>query len=182
MANLLVGVTGDFVPASEVLRPQYILGLVAAAVSPKRRTIIRRVFRISINAWNFDGAPRSVSGLASLSPAPAPLPPIDPDSFRSVLGRFASGVTVLTTSVGNTDVGMTVSSFCSLSLQPPLVLACVARTADLHDMLPRGQRVVFNILSASQEALSRRFSEEEGSRRFDGPGVPSRGTRHRGTQ
>ena len=39
MANLLVGVTGDFVPASEVLRPQYILGLVAAAVSPKRRTI-----------------------------------------------------------------------------------------------------------------------------------------------
>ena len=39
MADLLVGVTGDFVPASEVLRPQYIFGLVAAAVSPKRRTI-----------------------------------------------------------------------------------------------------------------------------------------------
>ena len=113
--------------------------------------------------------------LASLSPAPAPLPPIDPDSFRSVLGRFASGVTVLTTSVGNTDVGMTVSSFCSLSLQPPLVLACVARTADLHHMLPRGQRVVFNILSASQEALSRRFSEEEGSRRFDGLGFHREG-------
>ena len=39
LANLLVGVTGDFIPASEVLRPQYILGLVAAAMSPKRRTI-----------------------------------------------------------------------------------------------------------------------------------------------
>ena len=65
---------------------------------------------------------------------------------------------------------MTVSAFCSLSLQPPLVLACVDKTADLHDMLPEGQRVVFNILSATQEALSRRFSEEEGSRRFDGIG------------
>ena len=96
---------------------------------------------------------------------------LDPDAFRSVLGRFASGVTVLTTRSGSTDVGMTVSSFCSLSLQPPLVLACVDKNADLHQMLPRGQRVVFNILSATQEALSRRFSEEEGSRRFDGVGI-----------
>jgi flavin reductase (DIM6/NTAB) family NADH-FMN oxidoreductase RutF len=95
---------------------------------------------------------------------------LDPDEFRSVLGRFASGVTVLTTRSGDMDVGMTVSSFCSLSLQPPLVLACVDKTADLHHLLPKGQRVVFNILSASQEALSRRFSEEEGTRRFQGIG------------
>lgn len=95
---------------------------------------------------------------------------LDPDAFRSVLGRFASGVTVLTTRSGDTDVGMTVSSFCSVSLEPALVLACIARTADLHGILGSGQRVVFNILSASQEALSRRFSEEEGSRRFDGIG------------
>jgi 4-nitrophenol 2-monooxygenase / 4-nitrocatechol 4-monooxygenase, reductase component len=95
---------------------------------------------------------------------------IDPDTFRSVLGRFASGVTVLTTRSNNSDLGMTVSAFCSLSLEPPMVLSCIARTADLHDLLPRGQRVVFNILSASQEALSRRFSEEEGSRRFEGIG------------
>jgi len=94
---------------------------------------------------------------------------IDPDEFRSVLGRFASGVTVLTTRTGDMDVGMTVSSFCSLSLKPPLVLACVDKTADLHHLL-RGQRVVFNILSASQAALSRRFSEEEGTRRFHGVG------------
>ena len=65
---------------------------------------------------------------------------------------------------------MTVSSFCSLSLNPALVLACVDKTADLHELLPKGQRVVFNILSSTQEALSRRFSEEEGSRRFDGIG------------
>ena len=63
---------------------------------------------------------------------------------------------------------MTVSSFCSLSLNPPLVLACVDKSADLHGRLARGQRVVFNILSAKQEALSRRFSEEDDARRFDG--------------
>jgi len=95
---------------------------------------------------------------------------LDPDTFRSVLGRFASGVTVLTTRSADADLGMTVSSFCSLSLEPPLVLACVARTADLHHLLPTGRRVVFNVLSAGQEALSRRFSEEEGSRRFEGIG------------
>lgn len=77
---------------------------------------------------------------------------------------------MLTTRSGDTDVGMTVSAFSSLSLTPPLVLACVDKTADLHHLLPKGQRVVFNILSASQEALSRRFSEEEGSRRFEGIG------------
>ena len=103
-------------------------------------------------------------------PALSPQLLIDPDTFRSVLGRFASGVTVLTTRSNNSDLGMTVSAFCSLSLEPPMVLSCIARTADLHDLLPRGQRVVFNILSASQEALSRRFSEEEGSRRFEGIG------------
>jgi flavin reductase (DIM6/NTAB) family NADH-FMN oxidoreductase RutF len=95
---------------------------------------------------------------------------LDPDAFRSVLGRFASGVTVLTTRHGRADLGMTVSAFCSLSLQPALVLACVDKTAELHALLTQGQRVVFNVLSASQEALSRRFSEEEGSRRFEGIG------------
>ncbi len=96
---------------------------------------------------------------------------LDPDTFRSVLGRFASGVTVLTARIGGQDHGMTVNAFSSLSLDPPLVLACLARTADLHDLMSPGTRVVFNILSSTQEALSRRFSEEEGSRRFDGIGL-----------
>jgi flavin reductase (DIM6/NTAB) family NADH-FMN oxidoreductase RutF len=78
---------------------------------------------------------------------------------------------VLTARHDASDVGMTVSSFCSLSLDPSLVLACVDKSADLHDKLSKSQRVVFNILSASQEALSRRFSEEIESRRFDGVGL-----------
>lgn len=96
---------------------------------------------------------------------------IDPDTFRAVLGRFATGVTILTTRDNDgTDRGMTVSAFCSVSLQPPLVLACIDRRADLHDVLGPGLPVVFNILASHQEALSRRFSEWEGSRRFEGIG------------
>lgn len=105
-----------------------------------------------------------------MPPAPNPLP-LPPESFRAVLGRFASGVTVLTTRDDHGhDCGMTVSAFCSLSLEPPLVLACVARIAEMHDALVIGRRVGFSILSAQQEALSRRFSEIEGSRRFEGIG------------
>jgi flavin reductase (DIM6/NTAB) family NADH-FMN oxidoreductase RutF len=95
---------------------------------------------------------------------------LDPDTFRAVLGRFASGVTIVTTRVGSADFGMTVSSFCSLSLDPPLVVACIDKTAEMHDLLTADRRIVVNILSASQEALSRRFSEELGARRFDGVG------------
>jgi len=96
---------------------------------------------------------------------------LDPDSFRSVLGRFATGVTVLTTrDAAGQDFGMTVSSFCSLSLTPPLVLVCIDRRAEMYEVLVPGTRVVVNILAAHQEPLSRRFAEFEGSRRFEGVG------------
>jgi flavin reductase (DIM6/NTAB) family NADH-FMN oxidoreductase RutF len=95
---------------------------------------------------------------------------IDPDTFRAVLGRFASGVTILTArDPEGRDHGMTVSAFCSVSLEPPLVLACVDRTARMHDLLMRQDRVGISILAAAQEALSRRFAELE-SDRFDGLG------------
>ena len=101
---------------------------------------------------------------------------IDSDTFRAVLGRFASGVTILTArdSDGH-DHGMTVSAFCSVSLEPPLVLACVDRTATMHDMMLRLEHVGFSLLASGQEALSRRFAELE-SGRFDGLGY-SRGER-----
>lgn len=95
---------------------------------------------------------------------------IDPDSFRAVLGRFASGVTVVTTrSDDGRDHGMTVSAFCSLSLEPPLVIACIEHGASLHHLLRPGQPFAVNILAAGQEALSRRFSGPDPNR-FDGIG------------
>jgi len=97
--------------------------------------------------------------------------PIDPDTFRSVVGRFASGVTIVTTrDAAGTDHGMTVSAFCSLSLSPPLVLVCIDRTATMHDVMSTSESFVVNVLAAGQEALSRRFSTPEASHRFDGIG------------
>ena len=96
---------------------------------------------------------------------------IDPDEFRAVLGRFATGVTVLTTvDAGGRDHGMTVSAFCSLSLDPPLVLACVDHGATMHDMLAEGAPLGVNVLAAGQEALSRRFASGDPPKRFEGIG------------
>ena len=95
---------------------------------------------------------------------------IDPDSFRSVLGRFASGITVVTTRDGDRDVGMTVSAFCSVSLRPPLVQVCVDHETSLHTALRQNERYGVSILAADQEALSRRFSTPGATRRFDGIG------------
>ena len=96
---------------------------------------------------------------------------LDPDGFRSVLGRFASGVTVVTTIDGDgAGHGMTVSAFCSLSLNPPLILVCIDHTASMHDLLVPGHPFLVNILSAGQEALSRRFADGDPPNRFDGLG------------
>jgi flavin reductase (DIM6/NTAB) family NADH-FMN oxidoreductase RutF len=95
---------------------------------------------------------------------------VDPDEFRSVLGRFASGVAILTArDPDGRDHGMTVSAFCSLSLVPPLVLACIDRAADMHDLLRETAHFGISILAEGQEALSRRFAELP-SNRFDGVG------------
>ncbi len=100
--------------------------------------------------------------------------PIDKDLYRAVLGRFASGVTIITTSDRDgCDQGMTVSAFSSLSLDPPLVLVCIDHGASLWPVLQHAEYFAVNILASGQEALSRRFSSKEPDR-FDGVGF-SRG-------
>jgi len=95
---------------------------------------------------------------------------IDSDEFRAVLGRFASGVTVLTArDTEGRDHGMTVSAFCSASLVPPLVLACIDRSADMYGVLRTATHFGISILAEEQEALARRFAELEVGR-FDGIG------------
>jgi flavin reductase (DIM6/NTAB) family NADH-FMN oxidoreductase RutF len=95
---------------------------------------------------------------------------IDADTFRSVLGRFASGITIVTarTSQGD-DHGMTVSAFCSVSLSPPRVLICVDHTAEMHELLGPGEHFGVSILSRDMEAHSRRFADARMDR-FDGIG------------
>lgn len=69
---------------------------------------------------------------------------------------------------------MTASAFCSLSLDPPLVLVCVEKSADMHPVLEAATLFGVNVLSAHQEPVSRRFAEKL-SDRFDGIGY-TRGT------
>ncbi len=95
---------------------------------------------------------------------------LDPDAFRAVLGRFATGVTIVTaTDAEGVDHGMTVSAFSSLSLDPPLVLVCVEHSASMHTLMLETANFAVNILSATQEELARRFAET-GAPRFTGVG------------
>ena len=95
---------------------------------------------------------------------------VDPDLFRSVLGRFASGITIVTARDGDgRDHGMTVSAFCSVSLEPPLVLVCIGHDATMHPLVGSLEHFAINILGSEQEALSRRFASKD-IQRFEGIG------------
>lgn len=95
---------------------------------------------------------------------------LDANAFRSALGRFASGVTVVTTCTPKgVDHGMTASAFCSVSLDPPLVLVCIEKIASMHDAIVSCSHFAVNVLAESQEPVARRFAEVDGDR-FDGIG------------
>ena len=79
--------------------------------------------------------------------------------FRNALGCFATGVTVVTAPVEHGDpVGMTVSSFNSVSLDPPLVLFSIARTAHSLGALENAGAYAVNVLASDQADLSNRFA------------------------
>ena len=97
-------------------------------------------------------------------------PDIGPAEFRQLLGRFATGVAVVTTlGPGDAPAGMTASSLASVSLQPPLVSVCIDHAAAIHRAILAAPAFVINILEESQEAISRRFAGEHPDR-FDGIG------------
>ena len=91
--------------------------------------------------------------------------PVSKDEFRSALGRFASGVTVVTTrSKDDKPSGITVSSFASVSLEPPLILVCIDKRASIHEILEEGHHFAVNVLAENQEVLSRRFASKDADR------------------
>lgn len=84
---------------------------------------------------------------------------VDVRKLRDALGRFGTGVTIVTTRDDHGQpVGMTASSFTSVSLDPPLVLFCPSRSADSFNSLSSGAPFVINVLSEDQQALSNRFA------------------------
>lgn len=85
--------------------------------------------------------------------------PVSREEFRAALGRFASGVTIITTrDAGGRLHGITVSAFCSLSLEPPLISVCIEKTTFSHYAFLESAAFVVNILDANQRTLSDRFA------------------------
>jgi len=90
--------------------------------------------------------------------------PVSADDFKQALRRWASGVSIVTTRRESGILGITVSSLCSLSLQPPLVLVCIARTAKSHAAIRDRRSFGVNILRADQAALANRAAGRAGER------------------
>jgi len=84
---------------------------------------------------------------------------VDAPSFRRALGQFASGITVVTArDARGRAVGLTASSFCSVSLEPPLVLVCVDHRSDVDVALAEGALFGVSVLAEGQAEWSRRFA------------------------
>lgn len=83
------------------------------------------------------------------------------EDFRRVMGRFATGVTIITSRLGDGSHGMTANAVASVSLNPPLVLVCVDESADSHDIIDESGAFAVSILGRDQEHLARVFAVKE---------------------
>ena len=93
---------------------------------------------------------------------------VDPDTFRAALGRFATGVTIVTTKdADGADWGMTVSAFSSVSLRPPLVMASIGHEASMAPAMTNAEVFGVSVLERGQEPLSRHFADTDAVR-FEG--------------
>ena len=100
--------------------------------------------------------------------APTCQPAFTEREFRNALGQFATGVTVVTTTDANgTPVGMTVSSFNSVSLDPPLVLWSLGRSTGNYAAFAQCRHYAIHVLSSAQKDVAMQFAQR-GIDRFAG--------------
>jgi flavin reductase (DIM6/NTAB) family NADH-FMN oxidoreductase RutF len=106
---------------------------------------------------------------ARLNPPPKAQPPnFSAIEFRSALGMFATGVTIVTARTASGQVvGLTANSFNSVSLDPPLVLWSLSRAAASLPVFSTGSHYAINVLAAEQKTLAERFATR-GADRFAG--------------
>ena len=100
----------------------------------------------------------------------------DPSELRHILGRFATGVTVVTVG-GDHPHGMTANAFASVSLRPPLVMVCVERDARMHRLLTAGEAIGISVLAADLAAVARYFADRAGDAGRRSTGRPPPGPR-----
>lgn len=95
---------------------------------------------------------------------------VEPFLFRQLMGRFTTGVVVITTKRDDgSPIGMTANSLASVSLRPPLLSVCIEQPTELHGAMLSAPAFAINILAEDQEGLSRRFAAPHDDR-FDGVG------------
>jgi flavin reductase (DIM6/NTAB) family NADH-FMN oxidoreductase RutF len=83
------------------------------------------------------------------------------EAFRQAMGRFATGVTVVTTISGGQPYGLTVSAFCSVSLDPLLVLVSLHQSSQTLAVIDRSGCFAVNVLAAQQQSLAVRFARKD---------------------
>jgi len=90
--------------------------------------------------------------------------------FRSVMSRFASGVSIITTRHEGIDYGLTASAVTLLSLNPPMLLICVNKASNTRDAIASARVFAVNILREDQSELARRFASSQPSK-FEGQSI-----------
>lgn len=94
---------------------------------------------------------------------------VAPEELRAAMRRWATGVTVVTTHHRGEDAGLTVNSFLSVALTPPIVLVSLTHDADSLPLLEGSGRFAISVLAADQQAVSERFAQAVPSpRKFEG--------------
>jgi flavin reductase (DIM6/NTAB) family NADH-FMN oxidoreductase RutF len=89
-------------------------------------------------------------------------------SLRSVMACFPTGVTVVATrNEDGEPIGLTVNSFTSVSLEPPLVLVCIDHGSSSHDPILQAESFTVSVLSAGQREVAQRFATRPSGGRFD---------------
>src|SRR4051812_11360247 len=92
----------------------------------------------------------------------------EPELFREAMAKFASGVTIVTTADSDGAWwGFTASAFSSLSLTPPLILVCLAASAESHPAFAAAAGFIVNVLGSEHEELALRFATK-GADKFQG--------------
>ena len=84
--------------------------------------------------------------------------PVDDEHFKLAMSHFASGVSVVTTEHDGKPYGLTVASFASLSLHPPLVIVCIEKSVKSHDAIAASKKFGVSILASGQTDISNRFA------------------------
>jgi len=108
-----------------------------------------------------------MSGMKTMSP-----PHVEGDAFKAVMAQWATGVTIATTCQDGAPVGMTATSFSTLSLHPPQILICANRKANTHTAIVESGFFAVNLLTAEQQEWGMRFASPEANSGERFCGVP----------